>query len=253
MLAGLAWFAPVWAGWEQGPLVVRSIGMVTAGLVLPLLAHVMLAYPTGRLPTLGRTGGGRRGVRGAAVFSLAPTLVRDPFFDPYCWANCTGNVFVVRSLPDVARADRRRGTVVHGHRGCRGGRALPLAGDDRVPTGPSCLGARRGAGRLLAAAVAAHGVSAGGHPVEDPAEPAFRDVFVLQCSALLVLATALVWGLVRTRLQQRAVARIASSLGEAPAPGPWRRPWGAPSGTPLSGSPTGCPASRSTSTRRAGP
>ena len=31
-------------------------------------------------------------------------LFRDPFFDPYCWANCTGNAFVVRSLPDLSRA-----------------------------------------------------------------------------------------------------------------------------------------------------
>ncbi|CAN5765742.1 hypothetical protein BH23CHL7_BH23CHL7_05030 [soil metagenome] len=26
-------------------------------------------------------------------------LFRDPFFDPYCWANCTDNSFLLRSLP----------------------------------------------------------------------------------------------------------------------------------------------------------
>ena len=30
-------------------------------------------------------------------------LVRDPFFDPNCWANCTDNVFLLRSLPGLAR------------------------------------------------------------------------------------------------------------------------------------------------------
>ena len=49
---------------------------------------------------------------------------------------------------------------------------------------------------LLAGAVAARGVSLLSRPVEDPSEPAFRDAFVLQCLALLMLATALVLALV---------------------------------------------------------
>ena len=52
LLAALVWFAPVWVGWAQGPPLVRSIGMVAAGFLLPLITHVVLAFPGGRVPTL---------------------------------------------------------------------------------------------------------------------------------------------------------------------------------------------------------
>ncbi len=50
LLAGLTWFAPAWVGWEQGPLVIRSIGMVAAGFFLPVVVHVALAYPAAGRP-----------------------------------------------------------------------------------------------------------------------------------------------------------------------------------------------------------
>ena len=52
MLAGAAWFAPDWVGWEGGPPLVRSIGMVVAPFVAPLLFHVVLAAPNGPLGPL---------------------------------------------------------------------------------------------------------------------------------------------------------------------------------------------------------
>lgn len=33
LIAGLVWFAPVWVGWEFGPMVVRSLAMLVAGFV----------------------------------------------------------------------------------------------------------------------------------------------------------------------------------------------------------------------------
>ena len=50
VLAGIVWFAPVWVGWEVGPPLVRSIGMLAAGFVFPLLFYLVLAFPGGRLP-----------------------------------------------------------------------------------------------------------------------------------------------------------------------------------------------------------
>ena len=85
---------------------------------------------------------------------------------------------------------------------------------------------------LFAAAVAARAVALVGLPLEDPAEPVFQDIFVLQCTALILIAAAVVWGSLRTRLQHRAVSRIASNLGDAPEPGSWRRRSGGPSATP---------------------
>ena len=44
----------------------------------------------------------------AGLVAVALGLVRDPFFDPSCWANCTDNVFLLRSLPGLARESSRR-------------------------------------------------------------------------------------------------------------------------------------------------
>ncbi|MFZ0000169.1 MAG: hypothetical protein WAK76_11805, partial [Trebonia sp.] len=42
MLVGLVWFAPVWVGWELGPPLVRSLGMLAAGFAFPLLFYLVL-------------------------------------------------------------------------------------------------------------------------------------------------------------------------------------------------------------------
>ncbi len=65
----------------------------------------------------------------------------------------------------------------------------------------------------------AHTVALQGMPQEDPSDPAFRVIFVTGCVAVLLLATGLGWAAVRTRVQRRAVARIVTSLGQAPPPG----------------------------------
>ena len=68
VLVGLVWFAPVWVGWEVGPPLVRSLGMLAAGFAFPLLFYLVLAFPGGRLPVrrypragLGGIPGGRPG------------------------------------------------------------------------------------------------------------------------------------------------------------------------------------------------
>jgi signal transduction histidine kinase len=65
----------------------------------------------------------------------------------------------------------------------------------------------------------AHTIVLQGKPLEDPSDQAFRAIFVTGCVAVLLLAAGLVWAAVRIRVQRRAVARIATSLGQAPAPG----------------------------------
>src|SRR5215471_17762966 len=42
LLAGLAWFAPVWAAWQDGPPLVPSFAMVAAGFTFPLAVHLVL-------------------------------------------------------------------------------------------------------------------------------------------------------------------------------------------------------------------
>ena len=101
---GVVWFAPVWVGWAAGPATLRSLAMVVAPFLLGLLVHLGLAFPAGRPRA-------RRDQVAVAVvylatsgYSLARAAVRDPFRDVHCWTNCADNVFLVSTLPGLARA-----------------------------------------------------------------------------------------------------------------------------------------------------
>lgn len=216
VLAGVVWFAPVWVGWHNGPPLVRSVGMLAAGFALPLFMHLILAAPSGRL-------------RGAAARALVLTvyleaglvavalgLVRDPFFDLGCWANCTDNVFLLRSLPGLARG------IEWAHRWFTAVAAIALviviawrlltdSGPARRALLPFALPAA-----LLAGAVVAHAVVLQLTTLEDPSQPVFQSIFIVECAVVLLLAAGLVWVTVRMRLQRRAVAQITANLGQAP-------------------------------------
>jgi signal transduction histidine kinase len=215
VLAGLVWFAPVWVGWDKGPPVVRSLGMVAAGFVFPLLLHLVVAYPSGRLHGTAV----RALVLGGYLAAALVALFRNPFFDPNCWANCTDNPFVVRSLPRLARgieATDRWFTAAAAAAlvTILGWRLLRHSGPARRALLPVALPAL-----LLATAVIAHTIALQRRPLEDPSDPAFAAIFVIGCVAVILLAAGLVWAAVRTQVQRRAVARIATSLGQAPPPG----------------------------------
>jgi signal transduction histidine kinase len=219
VLAGLVWFAPIWVGWEEGPPLVRSLGMLAAGFAFPLLVHLVVAYPSGRLH-----GAAARTLVAAAylettVVALGRALFRHPFFDPGCWANCTDNLFLLRSLPGFAGAIEvvdRWFTVAAAAALVTicAWRLLRDSGPGRRAFLPVALPAL-----LLAATAVAHAVSLQRRSPEDPSDPAFRTIFVVGCAAVILLAAGLVWATVRTRVQRRAVARIGTSLGQAPPPG----------------------------------
>ena len=219
LLAGFLWFAQVWAGWKGGPPLVLSLGTLAAGFTFPLLVHLVLAFPSGAV----RSKGARALVivvyLEAALSALGRALFRDPFFDPRCWDNCTENVFLVRSLPDVAHAiqDIDRWFAV--------GAAAALVAVC-VPRLATASGPARRAlwpvlagGTALAGATIAHSVALTRMPVEDPGDGAFQSIFVVGCAAVIVIALGLPWALVQARIQRRSVARIVADLGEAPSPG----------------------------------
>jgi signal transduction histidine kinase len=219
VLAGLVWFAPIWVGWEEGPPLVRSLGMLAAGFAFPLLVHLVVAYPSGRLH-----GAAARTLVATAYLettgvALGRALFRHPFFDPGCWANCTDNLFLLRSLPGFAGAIEvvdRWFTVAAAAALVTicAWRLLRDSGPGRRAFLPVALPAL-----LLAATAVAHAVSLQRRSPEDPSDPAFRTIFVVGCAAVILLAAGLVWATVRTRVQRRAVARIGTSLGQAPPPG----------------------------------
>jgi signal transduction histidine kinase len=219
VLAGLAWFAPVWVGWDKGPSLLRTLGMLAAGFTFPLVLHLALAYPSGRLS--GRAA--RTLVVGvylaAALVALGQALFRDPFFDPNCWANCTDNVFLLRSLPRLARAIEGidRWFTVFAAAALVTLCARRLLGDSgpaRRALLPVALPAI-----LLAVTVVAHAIALQRRPLESPSDPVFGALFLIGCVVVLLVAAGLVWAAIRTLAQRRGVARIATSLDQAPPPG----------------------------------
>ena len=219
LLAGLCWFTPVWAAWQDGPPLIPTAAMVAAGFTFPLIVHLALTCPTGR------AGSAPGRVLVAAVYAEAVltaavlALFRDPYFDPGCLANCTVNVFLVRSLPPLARA------VQAGDRWFTATAAAALAAVCAARLARASAPARQ---RLLpvhlpavgfAAAVVARAVALQQTTVEDPFNPALFAIFAAGSAAVVLLAAGLISGVARSRAERHAVARIAANLDEAPAPG----------------------------------
>jgi signal transduction histidine kinase len=219
LLAGFLWFAPFWVGWKGGPPLVLSLAMLAAGFAFPLLLHLVLAYPTGRLGSKGARAFVAAVYLEAVLSALGRALFRDPFFDPYCWDNCTDNVFLARSLTRVARG------IQDVDLWFTAAAAAALAAVCIWRLAAASAPARRtlwpvlSAGVLLAAATIAHSAALIRTPLEDPSDPAFLSIFVVGCAAVIVLALGLLWAILSARIQRRSVARIVAELGEAPPPG----------------------------------
>jgi signal transduction histidine kinase len=219
VLAGVLWFMPVWDGWLDGPALIRSLGMVASVFTFALLLHLVLAYPGGGLrsrvdQTLTIAVYGE-----AALVAIGLALFRDPFFDPHCWNNCTDNGFLISSLPWVARgivlADRwftvAAATALTAV--CLWRLAIGSATTRRtvLPVFPPTL--------MLTGAIWGRAVTLQRSPREDPSDPVFYAIFVIGSVGVVLLAVAVVWAAIRSRLQRRAVARIVADLGDRPAPG----------------------------------
>jgi signal transduction histidine kinase len=219
LLAGVCWFAPVWIAWQDGPPLVPSFAMVAAGFTFPLIVHLVLTYPTGRV------GSQPARVLVAVVYAEALlaaatlALFRDPYLDPGCLANCTVNAFLVRSLPSLARAV---GIADRWFTACA---ALALAAVCAARLARASWPARQ---RLLpvhlpaigfAAAVVARAVVLQRTAVEDPFNAALFAIFAAGSVAVILLAAGLISGVARARAERRAVARVTANLDEAPAPG----------------------------------
>jgi signal transduction histidine kinase len=155
----------------------------------------------------------------AFLAAIGLALVRDPFFDPACYSNCALNVFLVRSLPTVARA------IQSADRWFVAAAAVSLIGMCFWRLASASRAARRTLapvvlpGVLFAAATVARAVDLQHVGVENPFNDVLLTIFVVEAIALLLLAVGLSAAVWRTLSERRAVARIVTGLGEAPEPG----------------------------------
>jgi len=221
VVASVAWFAPVWVGWEEGPELVRGVGLVVA----PLLPAVVLAFATVLPPKA--DGLRRAGLLALVVLStaavagasLALALVHDPLRDPYCWRDCDVNVLVVRD--DVVLARRLTWVVLALVAAI--GVAAALVGIVRVARASRVT--RRGAGPALAAvvlagiALAAYAFALHVEPREEPDRLLYQWLFLGRSLALLALAGGLAWLALRPQLVRGRVTRLAVDLERSTAEG----------------------------------
>jgi signal transduction histidine kinase len=219
LLAGLAWFAPVWVAWQDGPPLVPSFAMVAGGFTFPLVVHLVLAYPGGRVNSVPARALVAAAYAEALLAAIILALFRDPYLDPGCLANCNVNVFLVRAVPSLARAvetaDRWFTVAAAGALiAFCAARLVAASGPARRRLAPVAV-----PGLVLAAAVAARAVTLQSTTVEDPFNPALFAIFAVASTAIIALAVGLISGVLRARAERRAIIRIAVNLGEAPAPG----------------------------------
>jgi len=217
LLAGMLWFAPLWEGWISGPSLPRTLAMLAASFLFPLLAHLVLAaagWPMRAAAATVVTSG--YVIASSAIFLVA---IRDPFLDPNCWANCTANALLVSSRPHLAEnlvttqlwltaVIATAFTVV-----CVGQLAIALRSGRRryweVLPG----------GAVLGIATVAYTIVRRRVPLEDPHYTAYVAVLAGLCLAVVLIACGLGAALVRPTWQRRLLARLVTALGEAPPTG----------------------------------
>jgi signal transduction histidine kinase len=220
-LLGVVWLAQDWAGWV-GPAFAHSVAMIVAPFMTALLLHLVLAAPGGRI--VGRT---PRLVVAivygtTALYSVGRALFRDPFLDLSCWYNCTGNVFLLRSEPELVRfldgiwlSFSLIACVVIVVLACW--RLLSATRPGRAALQPLLVPAG-----LAAVSYGAYAVALVVHRAEDPEKAVFHALFLARGFSLAFLAAGVSWTVMRTRRTHLAIARLAVDLGEAPEPGSLR-------------------------------
>jgi signal transduction histidine kinase len=200
-------------GWEGGPPLVRSIGVIATPLLVPVLAHIALAAPAGRV-----VGALRRTVVATTygltiLFSVGYTISWDPFRDRYCWSDCSDNVFLLTGDPGRARLMERAwlAAVV-------GVGVFVLGAAVRQLVAASAAARAVGSPVIVPAALAstaeaAYAAARLGDRAESPASDLFVGLFLTRAAALTALTAGVIWFLGRRRRRHAALVALVNELG----------------------------------------
>jgi signal transduction histidine kinase len=215
--AGVSWFFVEWNNPGIGSPAAFTFGLVVWALAPPVVAHAVLAYPSGRpLPLPGRAVVFAAYAGASLVLGLLPALVFDP--QQQGCSQCPANLLSVTSNQDAARVLTQWGV--------RLGLAWPIAlaavaawqftrssTTMRWMTAPVVLGGV--AYLLLVWADFAHSLPRG-QLGNDPFE---RGLWLGQAIALVTIALGVSWPWLRARWTRSALARLVVDLGYSPPPG----------------------------------
>ena len=217
-LAGVAWLAADWTGWQDGAPAVRGVAALIAPLFPALMLHAAAVGPSAGLGSRSTPLVASAYVA-TALLAVAVALVGDPRADATCWNDCTDNVFLVSSMPSVAA-------------GLRVLQVILATGIGMVLVGVAC-------GRLGGATVAVRaalwpilvpgGIGRHVHrrswpceahgPHRDPWSPLDAGLFLaLACSAV-GFAGGVAWLPLRGRRLRGSLTDLIAALGDHPAPG----------------------------------
>src|SRR4051794_3433985 len=212
VIAGAAWFAPDWIGWQVGPGGVRIVALATQGVIAAAVLQIALGTPTGVTPP----GRARLLVAAAwastALVGIGRVLFYDPFTDPACFAHCAANPLLVAGSRSVARA---LDFVEYGV-------AFAVAGAAIAVT--VRLAGRRGVARrnlvplvlpaaLLLCGWAVRTISLASGADDDPGRGVLAATFATRAVALAALGAGLLWAVSRAGRGAGAVHRLASAAG----------------------------------------
>ncbi len=213
-----AWFLAEWDNPGADSSLVFTIGLVSYTACAPLAGWAMLAYPGGRLSFWEERLGVGLALAGAVlVLGLLPALLFDPA--TAACAQCPENALVIRDEPRLFDEINRVGVqfglawsllliALAGWRFWRSSRTrqrvvapVVLAGSVYLGLVAATFGASLDRGFL------------GSSELE-------RRLWLAQAVALVGLAAAVAWGMLRTRRTRSSLARLVVELGEsAPAGG----------------------------------
>jgi signal transduction histidine kinase len=214
LLTGAVWFSPDVVGWQSAAPAARSVAAVLAlflpCLLLDLLVRV-LRMGTARLLVL-------VGYLTTGLIAIGIAVVRDPFLDQNCWSMCTGDVFLIRAEPRLAKT-----LVAIGHWWWATLAVVTLVViATRLTTRPR-MSARGMPPVLVAGAVTA--VVEIGYAglalsrTETSTDQVFVRAYLIRSVAWTALAFAIAWAGWRAARPRRMVTRLATRLRASPAPG----------------------------------
>ncbi|HEX5923680.1 MAG TPA: histidine kinase [Baekduia sp.] len=205
IVAGMAWFAPDFIGWQLGPGAVRIIAVAVQGAAAAAVAQLVLT-------TAGQSSA--RPLAAAiwtlsAVVAIGRVLFYDPLADPACVAYCAANPLLVAGDRAVARAldwvDSAVALIA----------ALAvLAATIDVARRPAM--ARRSLVAILVPALvflsawALHATALAVSPGDDPHRGVLVVSFALRAMAMAAVGAGLLWAISRARRGARALRRLTA-------------------------------------------
>jgi signal transduction histidine kinase len=214
---GFGWFLQEWNNPGIGSELAFTIGLALSLVGIPLIAHAVLAYPSGRLSGWPDRAGLTAAYLGAGlVLGLLPAL----FFDPASngCGQCPRNLLLVRDDPELFNGLNRVAVQL----GLGWSLALiVLLALQLARSTPALVRLRV---PVAAAATAFLGLVTWDfqHSLDRGtlgSDPTDRRLWLGQAAALLALAAGVGWSWLRGRRTRDAVARLVVEQAGSPAPG----------------------------------